>query len=502
MIPPSTGRLQPPLRGAEIVGVMPPVTSPRRAVAAAAGDDGDGKEGRREGEVRRGKDYDLEELPAPAEMEEEEEEDIDAKKKATVGVQFDGKEEVKEEEEGEEEVVVASVARRLVDAELDELDAEDRRNAAATPVSPPGADAGSAHQEEETAAAVKIQALHRGKVARARAAALRAEQEAAEAVAAETTAAGFLGTAAEDPDAWGNGNFDNDGDDHNYHENNAAAMKIQAVHRGRAARARVNAIRAERAALVAEATAADADAQAADAELLLQRQRQQQHRFIGTEEQHTAALKIQSFRRGRAARLEVARLKAEAADMAAEAAKEAEKAADADDVAVSEDILANHSGGDDEERSAALKIQAHHRGRVARAEVAKLKAEAAALAAEAKAARAEAAGNEDELRAALKIQAYHRGRVARAEVAKLKAEAAALLAAQTSSGSVDVEMREEGSQRPETEKEKEMEGNEEEERTVRLEAALADAEERARLAEARVAELTAQIAGRGQEVAS
>ena len=130
----------------------------------------------------------------------------------------------------------------------------------------------------------------------------------------------------------------------------------------------------------------------------------------GTKEENAAAIKLQAVQRGRIARAEVEKLKAEGA--AAEAVEEKE-------------IEAAMFEGTPEEQQAAVRLQAMQRGRMARAEVARLK-EAGAKEEDVAVAEAEVEeaaafeGTPEEQAAATKLQAMQRGRMARSRVAKMK----------------------------------------------------------------------------------
>uniref|UniRef100_A0A7S4PZQ2 Uncharacterized protein n=1 Tax=Alexandrium monilatum TaxID=311494 RepID=A0A7S4PZQ2_9DINO len=108
---------------------------------------------------------------------------------------------------------------------------------------PAAATATAGRDEAKEAAALKIQAVHRGKIARAEAEAMREEQwkeakaPAAPAAAAEAPAVAALRAEATPVPAA------SAGDDE---AKEAAALKIQAVHRGKVARAEVEAAREER----------------------------------------------------------------------------------------------------------------------------------------------------------------------------------------------------------------------------------------------------------------
>ena len=225
--------------------------------------------------------------------------------------------------------------------------------------------------DDEQAAATKLQAMQRGRKARAKVAELKAKQAAAEAervaaaaeaetMEAEKAAAEFVGTP----------------------EEQAAATKVQAIQRGRVARAK---LAAEKAAADAKLAELDAAIAAANVEEV---------NFEVTEEEQTAATKLQSIQRGRKARAEVDRLRREREAAAAELA---------------------------ELNAAALKIQAVHRGKMTRMELReKREQEAAALKIQAvhrgKMTRMELREKREQEAAALKIQAVHRGKMTRMEL--------------------------------------------------------------------------------------
>ena len=213
--------------------------------------------------------------------------------------------------------------------------------------------------------------MQRGRKARAKVAELKAKQAAAEAeraaaaaeaetMEAEKAAAEFVGTP----------------------EEQAAATKVQAIQRGRVARAK---LAAEKAAADAKLAELDAAIAAANVEEV---------NFEVTEEEQTAATKLQSIQRGRKARAEVDRLRREREAAAAELA---------------------------ELNAAALKIQAVHRGKMTRMELReKREQEAAALKIQAvhrgKMTRMELREKREQEAAALKIQAVHRGKMTRMEL--------------------------------------------------------------------------------------
>ena len=310
--------------------------------------------------------------------------------------------------------------------------------------------------DDENAAAIKLQSIQRGRAARAKVAELRAQQLAAEArashasakaatedadaaekIAAEANAAADAAIDPDAPPAEARASDPNASDEETpeiseEEARRAAAVKLQAMQRGRAARAKLKAEHDEAAAKRAAVEAKLLTEEAADAA------------FDGTEEEHTAATKLQAVQRGRAARAEVERLKIER-----EAALEAEKATEEKEMTIMFE-------GSKEQHAAATKIQALARGRAARsgmqrmrdekdsAEAASADSEAAMLAAEAEVqavvaelAEAEDAaiaadeeelnveeytGEEDEDSAAAKMDVIRRGRECRFAVAQLKAK--------------------------------------------------------------------------------
>ena len=161
-------------------------------------------------------------------------------------------------------------------------------------------------------------------------------------------------------------------------EQEAAAVKIQAVHRGKAARKEVEERKEQEAAAVKIQAVHRGKAARKEVE--------------ERKEQEAAAVKIQAVHRGKAARKEVEERK--------------------------------------EQEAAAVKIQAVHRGKAARKEVEERKEqEAAAVKIQAvhrgKAARKEVEERKEQEAAAVKIQAVHRGKAARKEVEERKEQEAA-----------------------------------------------------------------------------
>ena len=222
-----------------------------------------------------------------------------------------------------------------------------------------------AERQEQEAAALKIQAVHRGKKAREQ---LRKDRE----------------------------------------EEEAAALKIQAMHRGRKTRQELSRQK-EADAEEQELTAAALKIQAVlrgrktRMELLKQEQMEEEE-----EELTAAALKIQAVHRGRKTRMELLKEKQEKEEMEAAALK----------------IQAVHRGKKtrmellkekqekEEMEAAALKIQAVHRGKKTRMELLRERRE-----------------REEMEAAAVKIQAVHRGKQTRMELLKEKQEKEELEAA-------------------------------------------------------------------------
>ena len=207
-----------------------------------------------------------------------------------------------------------------------------------------------AERQEQEAAALKIQAMHRGKKAREQ---LRKDRD----------------------------------------EEEAAALKIQAMHRGRKTRqelSRQKEADAEEQELTAAALKIQAVHRGRKTRMELLKQKQEEE-----EELTAAALKIQAVHRGRKTRMELLKEKQEKEELTAAALK----------------IQAVHRGKKtrmellrerrerEEMEAAAVKIQAVHRGKSARADLLKEKQEREELTA-----------------AATKIQAVHRGRVVRKNV--------------------------------------------------------------------------------------
>ncbi|XRB23898.1 hypothetical protein RI054_36g137530 [Pseudoscourfieldia marina] len=208
----------------------------------------------------------------------------------------------------------------------------------------------------------------------------------------------------------------------------AAAVKIQSLSRGKAARKEVARLRKEAAKAQgkAEVAAADAALKAAEVDALS---------FEGTEDEHAAATRIQALQKGKTARKKAAKLRVDKAKLESELAKVEAKAELQDQRAAAAAAIEAEAliEGTDEETAAARKIQAIQRGRKARAEAAKLRVQMAEM--ENKLAHVEATAEEsevvaslavdgDEAKAAVKIQAIQRGRAARRDVSQRRIEAA------------------------------------------------------------------------------
>ena len=217
--------------------------------------------------------------------------------------------------------------------------------------------------DEEIAAAKKIQAMHRGRAARANVEKLKADRQAAK---EEAEAAAKSLKLAEETAMLAAETERELGEITGTEDEQQAAVKLQAMQRGRKARARVAELKAQK--LAAEAAAAAAEARTEEAEVSASTAgaAEEEVSFEGTEEEHEAAAKLQAVQRGRAAR---AKLRAE---RAAAAAKVAEVEAQ---MAQTDAAEAIHFEGTEEEQSAATKLQAVHRGRKAREDVERLKKE-------------------------------------------------------------------------------------------------------------------------------
>mmetsp|Transcript_15336 Transcript_15336/g.33151 ORF Transcript_15336/g.33151 Transcript_15336/m.33151 type:complete len:614 (+) Transcript_15336:614-2455(+) len=237
-----------------------------------------------------------------------------------------------------------------------------------------------ASPEEQEAAALKIQSIRRGKKSRGEVAAMKASQVPAKDSAAIEEPSGVAAGVQEAT----------------LEEQEAAAIKIQSIRRGNKSREELASKAKER----ENATQNEANDVAPVAEATLA-------------EQEAAALKIQSIRRGQKGRESVAALKAKTS---------------ADDSTVAD---AAPEASLEEQEKAATKIQAIHRGKHSRAEVAALREHtlAATQAADTAAPDAaapveEEASKEEQEAAALRIQAIHRGRKSREEVAAMRANQA------------------------------------------------------------------------------
>ena len=283
--------------------------------------------------------------------------------------------------------------------------------------------------DEEIAAATKLQAIQRGRAARADVRKLKDDRDAAASAAIETATAvaEAEAEAASARDAKRALEDELGGTE----DEQAAATKLQAIQRGRLARARVAELKAEHLAAVARVAGADAAIELA-----------------GTVDEHIAATKVQAIQRGRVARAQLAAEKAAAAAKLADvdaklAAKEGSENAAEEDPDL-EALETERVEAAEALEAAATKLQAMRRGRSAREHVEKLRAEkqameasAGATAATAADAEAEAAaaaeeeetldalvvtGDEDEKTLVAKATAVRRGIAARARVATLRAE--------------------------------------------------------------------------------
>jgi Ca2+-binding EF-hand superfamily protein len=225
--------------------------------------------------------------------------------------------------------------------------------------------------KEQAAAALKIQAVHRGKQARKE---LQEKRE-MEAAAVKIQAVHRGKQARKEMQE--------------KHEMEAAAVKIQAVHRGKQARKEMQ----EKHEMEAAALKIQAMHRGKQTRMELRKER---------EEQEAAALKIQAMHRGKQTRME---LRKEREEQEAAALK----------------IQAMHRGKQtrmelrkerEEQEAAALKIQAMHRGKQTRMELRKER--------------------EEQEAAALKIQAMHRGKQTRMELRKEREREAVLKPASSS----------------------------------------------------------------------
>ena len=140
-------------------------------------------------------------------------------------------------------------------------------------------------------------------------------------------------------------------------------------------------------------------------------------------DEHAAATRLQAAQRGRAARARVAQLKAELRRAEAEVACPTE---DTYEDEFEDDFEVEESAPDDERErhAAATKLQAAQRGKIARAEVARLRARRNEETMREPAYDEVFQSNDDDAReaAATRLQAAQRGRAARARVAELRAQ--------------------------------------------------------------------------------
>jgi Ca2+-binding EF-hand superfamily protein len=268
-------------------------------------------------------------------------------------------------------------------------------------------------EKEQTAAALKIQTVHRGKAARRELQKQKEElddeqPEESDGDAVDTSVAEIVNALSEE-----GADFDDD-----LEAQTAAAVKIQAVHRGKQARKELQKQKDEQpeesdggavdtsvAEIVDALSASEDDAEADDA----------------LETQAAAALKIQAVHRGKRARRELqtqkeqiaATVKIQAVHRGKQARKEVQETR--------------------EQTAAAVKIQAVHRGKAARLELqTQWEQTAAALTIQAvhrgKQTRKDHLGQREEqakqAAAALKIQAAHRGKQTRVELRKERERAA------------------------------------------------------------------------------
>ena len=247
-------------------------------------------------------------------------------------------------------------------------------------------------RDEEEAAALKIQAMHRGRKTRQ----TLSRQKEAEAEEEELTAAALKIQAVHRGRKTRMELLKQKQEEEE--ELTAAALKIQAVHRGRKTRMDLLKERQEKEELEAAALKIQAVHRGRKTRMELLKEKQEQ------EELEAAALKIQAVHRGRKTRMEMLREKQEKEELEAAALK----------------IQAVHRGRktrmdllkekqeQEEMEAAALKIQAVHRGKKTRMDLLKEKQE-----------REE---REEMEAAALKIQAVHRGKKTRMDLLKEKQE--------------------------------------------------------------------------------
>ena len=238
-------------------------------------------------------------------------------------------------------------------------------------------------RDEEEAAALKIQAMHRGRKTRQ----TLSRQKEAEAEEEELTATALKIQAVHRGRKTRMELLKQKQEEEE--ELTAAALKIQAVHRGRKTRMDLLKERQENEELEAAALKIQAVHRGRKTRMELLKEKQEQ------EELEAAALKIQAVHRGRKTRMEMLREKQEKEELEAAALK----------------IQAVHRGRktrmdllkekqeQEEMEAAALKIQAVHRGKKTRMDLLKEKQEREELEA-----------------AAVKIQAVHRGRATRKNV--------------------------------------------------------------------------------------
>ena len=149
--------------------------------------------------------------------------------------------------------------------------------------------------EEEIAAAKKIQAMHRGRAARADVEKLKAYKQAAK---EEAEAAAKSLKLAEETALLAAEAEREAGEITGTEDEQQAAVKLQAMQRGRKARARVAELKAQK--LAAEAAAAAAEATAEEAEVSAASAAgavEEEVSFEGTEEEHGAAAKLQAVQR-------------------------------------------------------------------------------------------------------------------------------------------------------------------------------------------------------------
>lgn len=211
--------------------------------------------------------------------------------------------------------------------------------------------------EMEAAAALKIQSVHRGRLARKRVNGIK--QSRSQAAAKPAGKAVVVDKEAH------------------------AALKIQSIQRGRVARKRVENMRGPRISFATNASAASSEQEE------------------DPDKEHNAAMKIQSVHRGRAARKRVGRMREAHPDE--EAALEAAAAAKA--AAMAAEVSADQEEYEEAHSAAALRIQSVHRGRAARKRVSALKASGGATATEVAEAEAEAAEAEAEAEVAIAEEA-------------------------------------------------------------------------------------------------